>query len=326
MVSGVRGVLVSAIFVVAGLAACGGSGHAPAVVRVGDVAIGRSTVDHWTGIVERGGVPGDELAQESGTAHKRALDFLISAQWLIGEAMLEGAPVSDRAVGRALIERREVGGPREFEQELHATGASLADAKFDVRAELAAAAIRRGLMRRAADIGDTQIVSFYMHHLQPFRHREVRRVELIENLPSRRAAQALAGRIGTSPAFSKRAFHEEVAESTEQSSGTAKTALAKAIFAARPNVVSQPIPLNRAWAVFVVRKIFPATVKPLTEVRSEVVEKLIALRMAQFTAAFTQEYEKRWRAKTSCRPGFVVQRCAQSGGELTAGAEPFRHD
>lgn len=320
--AGLRAALLAAIVAAAGLAACGGQGRGPAVARVGGVEIGRSAVEHWTRVIQRGGAPGG-VTQAKGTARERALDFLISSRWLIGEATREGTPVSDRAVEKGLVARREEGGPVEFEQELHATGMSLADAKLEVRAELSAAAIHQNLKRRAADVSVAQIASFYEHNRQPFRHHEVRTVELIENLPSARAASALVRRIGTGSAFSRRAYHEAIAENTDQSLGTVKTAVARAIFSARPNVVSRPMPLNHAWTVFIVRKIEPAKYKPLSQVRGEVIEQLTAARMQRIVASFTAAYEKRWKAETSCQPGYVVQRCAQYGGKLTARAEPF---
>jgi parvulin-like peptidyl-prolyl cis-trans isomerase-like protein len=320
--TGLRGALGAAIVAVAGLAACGGSGHGPAVVHIGNVTIDRSTARHWTRIVQRGGAPGDS-AEANGTPRERALDFLISARWLIGEAKREGAPISAGAVDRGLVERREQGGPVEFEQELHAAGMSIADAKLEVRAGLAAAAIRRNLKLRAAAISNAEVVSFYQHNPQPFRHHEVRTVELIENLPSARAAEALVRRIGIGRAFSRRAYHEAIAENTDKSRGTAKTPIGRAIFAARPNVVSRPMPLNHAWTVFIVRRIEPATIKPLSQVRGEVLVKLTALRLQRIAASFTTAYETRWKAETSCRPGYVVWRCKQYRGKPTAQGEPF---
>jgi foldase protein PrsA len=320
----VRGVLITTIAAVAGMTGCGGDRTDPAVVHVARAVIGKASVDHWTRTIERGATPGRSLAQGRGTPRQRAVEFLISSQWLIGEAAKQGAPVSGGDVDRALNERREVDGDLEFEQELNATGRSIADARLEVRAELAAAAIRRGLAQQAADVSEKQITAFYSHNLQPFRHHEGRVVELIENLPSPSAAEALVRRIGTGKAFSKRAYHEEVAENTDHSLGTpTKAAVMRAIFAARPNVVSRPMPLSHAWAVFIVRKIEPATVRPLAEVRAEVVEKLTALRRRRITAAFAKGYEQRWRARTSCRPGYVVQRCAQYNGPLSAEAEQF---
>lgn len=320
-----RSVIVALVIVgLASLASCGGNARDPAVARVGGAAIARTSVDHWTQIVERGGTPGGPLAPAPGTARQRALSFLISSEWLVREAAIEGVPVSDRAVEHALIERREANGRAEFEQELHSAGLSVADVKLELRAELAAEAIRRSLARRAADVSDSQVANFYAHHLQPFRHHELRKVELIENLPSRSAAEALVRRIGVGKAFSKRAYHEELAENTDRSTGTpTKAAIVKAIFAARANMVSRPMPLNHAWAVFIVREIVPAHVKPLAEVRGEVIEKLTELRKQRIMGAFAKEYEERWRARTSCRRGYVVQGCAQYRGPWTAKVEPF---
>lgn len=312
---------IGAALAVTGFSACGGDAQSSAVVRVGDVAITRSDVAHWTNVIERGGVAGS-LPGEPGTPRRQALTFLISSRWLNGEAAFLGSPVSPQAIAHALVEHREADGT-EFEEQLHAAGKTIADAKLELGAELAAAAIRRYLATRAAAITETEIVAFYRHDQHPFQHHEGREIDLIEHLRSPGAAEALIRRIGTGRAFAKIAFHDRMAENTDKASGAASNSpLTKAIFAAPQGVVSRPIRFHGEWAVFIVRKIIPATVKPLSEVRGEVIEKLTAQREHQLTKALAAEYRARWRAKTSCNRGYVVPWCAQYAGSVVPEQTP----
>ncbi len=315
-----RGGALLALLAAVGLSACGGGGAGPAVVTVGREPIYASTVEHWTRVVERGEEPGSPLERVRGTPRQRALGFLIFVDWLNGEAAARGMPVSDDAAGRVLAIREGEDGRAEFQQKLRAGGRGTADARLEVRAELADAAIHRYVAQRAAEVGQGEVRSLYLHNLPSFRRGEVRDVELIENLPSRSAAEALVKRIGTARAFSRRAYHEQVAKSSDHALRIpGKAALIAAIFAARRGVVSAPMPLNHAWTVFIVRRIAPPTLEPLAAARGEIVARLAALRLRRLTATLEREFTARWTAKTSCRRGSVVPGCAQYAGRHESG-------
>jgi hypothetical protein len=152
----------------------------------------------------------------------------------------------------------------------------------------------------------------------------MRDVDLIEVLPSRAAAAALVRRIGGGPRFARRAFHEEIARAFGAGSTShEKLAVIRAIFAARPGTVSRPMRLDGHWTVFVVRKIRPARLKPLAEVRGEILKRLIARRRDRITAQFNRQFKARWSARTSCRTGYVVQGCAQYSGPIAPEENQF---
>lgn len=320
----VRATGVVAALLVVGLAACGADTQGPVVVRVGVAAIGKTTVDHWTRVIQRGGTFEELRGEQHGMPRQRALALLISSDWLMGEAERQGLRASDHAVEQALVERRDANGGSEFEEGLRATGQSVADVKREIGAELAAKAISRGLARRAAEITQPEIVDFYRRNRHLFLVPEERDAELIENLPSPSAATALVNRIGTGPRFSKMALHEALQRNAGGASSTPDIeGVTGAIFTAPRGVVSRPMRLNHAWTVFVVRKIVPATLKPLAKVRSEVVQRLTARRRRQLAAEFNKQYKARWTARTSCRLGYVVQKCAQYAGPLVAEEDLF---
>jgi foldase protein PrsA len=304
--------------------AAGCGAQSPTAVRVGREMIDEATVAHWAEVIERGGAPGDFHGEAHGTPRQRSLAFLISSRWLGGEAASLGSPISDGEVNRALDERELDEGRSEFEESLAGSGESTADAKLEIKTKLAAAAIRRRLAQQAAQLTQAEIESYYERNSLLFRHHEARNVDLIENLASPVAARALVRRIGTGAAFSKLASHEALAHNIAPNyEAPTKEAILRAIFAARAGVVSPPVRTRHGWAVFIVRKISPASIKPLDTVRAQVVELLTAKRERELTEVFKREYEARWRARTSCSRGYVVRGCAQYAGPVAVEEAPF---
>jgi hypothetical protein len=317
-------VLLAALACASLAVGCGGAGSGPTVARVGGAAIDRDSVEHWTSVLERGGTPSVLGGEAPGTPTQKALAFLVSAAWLQGEARREGLDISDRAVERSLAQRREVSGNAEFEQGLEASGQTTADTELEARAELAAAAIREALARRAAAVSEATVVGYYRRNAAQFHHHEARDIEIVRGLPSAAAASALVERVGTGAGFTRIATPEGLAQNTVAPTGPpTKDPLLRAIFAARAGVVSAPVRSNGKWAVFIVRKIEPPTLKPLSEVRPEILERLVAQRRAAMTTRFDREYVQRWSARTECTQGYVIPGCAHYAGGAETAADPF---
>jgi PPIC-type PPIASE domain len=309
--------------VLVGLAGCAGNARSPVVVRVGAVPISRATVDHWARVIVRGGLITGPYADTKGTAKQRALAFLISSQWLRGEAAAQKVTPTDKAVNQALTDRREANGAGEFEQTMHASGQTLADVKLEIETELAAVQIRRKLISQTPPVTEREVLTYYRNDQRLYRKPEARVVDLIENLPSRAAATALVKRIGTGADFAKKALHEELVRYTSKAPFADIESVTHAIFTAHLGVVSAPMSLNGRWTVFVVRKITPASPEPLANVRPKIIARLASHHRNHILAAFTHAYRTRWTAKTNCRPGYIIQACARYEGPLQAQPDPL---
>jgi hypothetical protein len=245
---------------------------------------------------------------------------LIAFEWLRHEAAREGLPISRQAVEEAVAERTQGQAGDEFRQRLAATGQDLPGFKLELEAEMALEAIRARLARRIAQFTEADVRAFYRSNPTLFgRVPESRVVDIVEHLPSSAAARALVRRVGVGPRFTRLAYHKEIVLSPGVLNGPAtKKALDYAIFAARPGVVSQPMRFGDAWAVFVVRKVFPARApKPLAKVHAKAVAALLAYRKRTMTDAFEAAYRKRWRVRTSCSSDDSVSGCRDYHGRPT---------
>jgi PPIC-type PPIASE domain len=303
------------------ISACGGTSDGTVVVRVGDVAITKATVDHWTHVIERKGAFTGFRGEPRGDARHRALALLISSQWLIGEAARQGVALPEDAIEEA-IEDHENESPG-FRKRLRATGETIADYKLEARAELAGETLRERLAEQASQITRQQAIDYFRANRASFDLPEVRVVDLVENLPSSAAASALVREIGTGRRFAKLAYREHVSRIPSFTQTPEKAAVVNAIFAARPGVASAPMQLNHHWTVFVVRSSLPAQPQSFAAVRGELLMRLNAKRQHELAKRFDREYVARWRAKTVCASGYVGPGCPQDHALLGGYEDPF---
>jgi hypothetical protein len=250
----------------------------------------------------------------SSTPRQKALEFLISADWAIGAAAEHGVAVPEGAVARGLQAKIDAvpQGRSQFEEEIAATGQTLSDVGFEVKAALAMKALRAFVSRHVAPVTQTQIARYYSHHLQSFRIPDKRLTDLIEEIRHYPHAVALGRRLGPGERFAKKAMRELVPRETAFEYAHAWNGkMVRAIFATPPGRVGGPVSFHEKWVIFVVRKLVPGHIKPLGEVRAEIAKRLSEERRGQALARFFGAYRREWKAKTSCSAGFLVRGCSE---------------
>jgi hypothetical protein len=288
---------------IVGVSACGDAPQA--VVRVGPVAIAKPTVEHWMSVMAR------ERASPRPQLRERALAFLISSQWILGEAAAEHMEVSDREVKRRLQQKQGESfrnGAMGFGEYLKDTGQTAADVRFRIEVELASAKIRRSLTSDEPKLSEAQIVAYYRRHARRYRTPE-RRYFDIDNLPSKAAAIKAKREIESSSG--KSFARMTLRESLQRPAGAGGREVEKAVFAAKPDVLTGPVRVFNDYSLFEVRRIVPSKQVPLAQVRSSIERQLASARQQRTLAAFVRAWRSRWTLRTDCRPAFVVAKCRQ---------------
>lgn len=299
--------LCVAALLAGGLIACGGGGHDRVIVRVGPSKITEATFTHWMSVMAPEHIVPDaprykkciarieaqapqsiasaleeECRQQYQTLRQRVLGFLISAQWLIGEAA---------------------------ERDLKVPAA-----KLGAQAELASARIRQALKSAEPPITEAQSVAYYRRNLERFGRSERRYIDIVERLPNEAAARRALGNVVRRGNLSKIAIHEVFDKSSIAEAVPAKKAILKAIFAAKPLSLIGPLPLNELWCFFQVTRVIPGVVKPLVQVHETVERQLAGEQQRRTLTRFIGAWRKKWIARTNCSPGYVVQKCRQYRG------------
>jgi hypothetical protein len=326
------GLLVTgAVLLAAGLAGCGTASGTPSsssnqvAVRVGAVTILRSEVEHWAAAIGRSKSVATSLGTMSGTPRDKALEFLISSSWTIGEAEAQRLRISNGDIERGLQEKINAApnGRSEFREELASTGQTLADVKLEVESTLAVARLREAVAKRVPPLTRGEVTGYYARHRGSFYLPDRRVVDLIEQIPGYGHAVFLGKQLGPGARFARRAIRELVrreppAEAADRMNGQ----LVRMIFATTPGRVSAPAMFNGRWVIAVVRNLIPAGIQLLSAVRGELSKQLAAQRTQQALKRFSAAFVRRWTARTSCSPGFVVQKCTQYRGGV-AQASPL---
>ena len=307
-----------ALAALAGLAACGGGAPDSVVVRVGRVAITSATVQRWMSAMAGGRTPSDPSQRRALRA--QALGFLISSQWLLGEAAADGLRPSAPEVQRRFAQKRRAsfpGGEQELRAFLRATGQSVSDIVFEAKAELASAKLRQALASREPPITHAQIASYYGRHRGRFEIPERRTVE-ITNRHSQAAALAVKREVAAGRRFASFASRMSfpLSPASYSLSLGRDAALARAIHFARPNVLTGPVLVNRDVDHYLVevKEITPASERPLEQVQGAIARQLAAERRRRTLGPFIAAWRGRWIARTSCSHGYVVQKCREYSG------------
>lgn len=301
---------------VAGVGAGCGSNMNERVAAVGKGPITGRAVNHWAAALESASVETTDPPPTGRSWTQRAVDLLISSRWLMGEASRLRVAPTRAAIRRRLHERIEEvpGGRPAFVESLRGSQRTVADVELEVGMELAVAALRRIALDSQQPVSLEAIEAYYRAHEARYRTPERRYIDIVEKLRSPSAARAVATRFGSGSRLARIAYHEVFERPASFAPGTEKGRLLKAVFEAQPGVLSVPMRLNHAWAVFVVRRIVPAGVRPLRSVRHSIRERLRALAREEALARFAASLRQRWRPSTSCQPRFVVPKCAQYKG------------
>jgi hypothetical protein len=295
------------------------------VVNIGRTQIDRSTVRHWARALELDGPVLPAQDPEGRGRIRQALDFLISSNWLIGEAAREGAMIGKDAVDRGVAQLRESipGGAQAFAASLEGERRTLRDVEFEIRVKLATAAIRGVLAKNYGHVSEMTIRRNYKVHKARYRIPEYRQIDIVEHLPSAAAARRLAARLGTGSAFAAQAYDETRRRPRTFDLSTEKGRLERAIFRAGAGVLVGPLKLADAWVLFVVRRVQAPTVRPLASVRETIAQELSGRTRAREAKVFFDRYRRRWRAITRCRPGYVTSLCSEYRGAPLPESNPF---
>jgi parvulin-like peptidyl-prolyl cis-trans isomerase-like protein len=328
-----RGSIWTAIAVgmlaIGALAGCAGLGSDPRAVQVGRQSISKDDVAHWASVIARGAlVTGESNPEES--ARRQALALLIKSRWLTGEASRSGLRLSKQRLAQLVeqLKRTVASGSGEFQATLAESGETAADVNAEATARWAASVLAQRLAqtveRRArAEVTPAVVADFYRTHISEFHLAERRYYDLQEGIPTRARAAALAKRLGNGKRFGVGAQKESPFRPANFRNLPGQAEAYRAVFSARVGVLTGPIRLQRGWCLFVIRRIVPPRVQPLSEVSHSIEEKLLAGPRRRIRAQLVEEYRRRWIAQTDCRPGYVVQKCKQYRGPRKPEGEPF---
>jgi foldase protein PrsA len=308
--------LLVATALVADFSGCGGGDVSDRiVVRVGNAQITSAAVSHWMSVVAGGRLLATLATGRYRELKQRSLQFLISSEWLIGEAASRGLVISAREVHRRLAEQAASfpGGEVERSAFDKATGESTADLDLQARVELASSKLTSAMAAAGArPVTHREVVDYYNRERQRFVTPELREVR-ITNRKTKAGVERLMRAVESGSDFAARSERLRISL-LDGAPARRRTPLERAIRAARRGVLTGPVHQRVDYFVFKLTRIVPASSRALSEVVRSIERHLREVKRRRALAESVSLWRAKWRARTDCRPGYIVQKCKQYNG------------
>jgi foldase protein PrsA len=359
--------LGAVLFALVGIAACGGI-PGDAVVQVGGTPITKTAFEHWmkvasassaSGTTEKPVVPEppnysaciahlaatapkpakgqsapttaqlkSECEQQYKSLQSEVLGFLISSQWVIGEASSLGVKLSDAEVKKEFAKIKSAQFPKaaEFEKFLASSGQSVSDLLLRVKLNLLSQKIQKQIIKKKSTVTQAQITKYYEENKSKYGTPEKRNVKIVLT-KTEAAAQSAKKEIESGKSFASVASKVSIDPTSKANGGLLKEvvkgeeekALDTAIFSAAKNTLGGPVKTPFGYYVYEVVSVTPGTQEALSKVQSTIKQQLIATGEQSALSKFVKEFKKTWMNKTECRAGYTVADCKGYKAPKTSG-------
>jgi foldase protein PrsA len=346
------------LFALVGLSACGGL-PGNAVVSVDGNSITKDTFNHWMSVAAsssaaapgskatvpvppkyaacvtaakaaakpaKGQAPPTEAAlktqcaQQYKTLQQEVLGFLISSNWVIGEAKSLGVKLSDAEVKKQFgkIKSQQFPKAAEFEKFLKTSGQSVSDLLLRVKLNLLSQKIQQKIVKQKSKVTQAQIAKYYKENPTRFGVAEKRNLLIIltkteaqakkakQEVESGKSFESVAKRVSIDPTSKANGGKlPGVVKGQEEKS------LDAAVFSAKKNVLTGPVKTPFGYYIFEVQAISAGSQQSLKQAEASIKSQLTATQQQSALSKFVKEFKKKWTSKTDCRSGYVVTDCKQ---------------
>ena len=358
--------LGAVLFAAVAIAACGGI-PGNAVVSVNGTAITKDTFNHWMSVASASSSAGStekpivpeppnysaciahlaatspkpakgqkkpttaelksECEQQYKSLQSEVLGFLISSQWVLGEAQSLNVKLSDQQVKKEFTKIKTAQFPKasEFEKFLKSSGQTVSDLLLRVKLNLLSQKIQKQVVKEKSKVTDAQITKYYNENKSKYGTPEKRNVRIVLT-KTEAAAKKAKQEIESGHDFAAVAKKDSIDPTSKANGGLLKEvvkgeeekALDEAIFKASKGVLGGPVKTPFGYYVYQVESLTPGTQEPLSKVKSAIKAQLISTNEQSALSKFVKNFKKKWQSKTECRSGYVVADCKSYKAPKTA--------
>lgn len=351
--------LGAVLFALVGLSACGGGIPGDAVVSVDGKSITKDTFAHWmsvaaasssTSTAAKPAVPvppkytaciaaalnvakvtkakatpnqtqlKSQCEQQYKSLQQEVLGFLISSNWVLGEAGSLGVKISDKEVKKQFekIKSQQFPKAAEFQKFLTTSGQTVSDLLLRVKLNLLSSKIQQKIVKQKSKVTQAQIAKYYKQNPKRFGVAEKRNLLIILTKTEDQAKKAKA-EVESGKSFESVAKKVSI-DPTSKSNGGKLPGVVKgqeektldaAVFSAKKGVLTGPVKTPFGYYIFEVQAITPGSQQTLKQAEASIKSQLTASQQQTALSKFVKEFKKKWMSKTDCRAGFVVADCKQ---------------
>jgi foldase protein PrsA len=259
-----------------------------------------------------------QCEQEYEGLKQQVLQFLISSEWIQGEAAEQKVTVSDAEVEKQFATTKKQSFPKEadFDKFLKTSGMTLDDIKFRVRLDALSNALRKKITEGKDKVSDTQISDYYDKNKTRFAQPERRDLRIVLTKTEAKANEAKAALDGGQDF--KAVAKEFSIDQASKNQGGVLLAVAKgqqekafdeAIFAAPKGQLQGPVKTQFGYYVFEVTKVTKASQQSLEDATPTIKQLLASQNQQTALDKFVKDFRAEWKEKTNCQKEFVTQDC-----------------
>jgi foldase protein PrsA len=261
-----------------------------------------------------------ECEQQYKSLQQEVLGFLISSQWVIGEASHLGVNVSDAEVKKEFekIKNQQFPKAAEFEKFLATSGQTVSDLLLRVKLNMLSSKIQKKIASGKGTPSKAEIEKYYKENQSRFGTPEKRNVSIILTKTEAQANEAKK-EIESGKSFASVAKSKSIDPTSKAAGGELKgvvkgqeeAALNTAIFSAPLNKLSGPVKTPFGYYIYEVKSSTPGTQQTLKQSEASIKQQLTATTQQAALSKFVKEFKKTWMGKTECRSGYVVADCKE---------------
>jgi len=260
-----------------------------------------------------------QCEQQYTALKQQVLGFLISANWVLGEAESQGVKVSDAEVDKQFnqIKRQQFPQEAQFQKFLTSSGQTVSDLLLRVKLDMLSQKIQQKITKNAGKKPTQQEVkSYFEQHKSQYGQPERRNIAIILT-KTQAQAEAAKKEIQSGKSFSSVAKQVSIDPVSKSSGGSLpgvvkgqeEKALDEAIFKAQLNVLGGPIKTPFGYYLYEVKKTLPASQQSLSSVQSSISQQLMAQSQQKALSEFIKKFRKKWEEQTECRAEYSVKDC-----------------
>ncbi len=262
-----------------------------------------------------------QCQQQYTALQTQVLGFLISSNWVIGEAASLGVKITDKEVEKqfATIKKQQFPKAGEFQKFLSNSGQTVSDLLLRVKLNMLSQKIQQKVSKsKSKPVTQAQITKYYNENKTRFGQPEKRDIELILTKTEAQANKAKQ-EISSGTAFATIAKKSSIDPSSKTNGGLLpgvvkgqeEKSLDTAIFSAKQGALTGPIKTPFGFYTFRVKATHAAAQQTLAQAQASIKQQLTAQQQQTALSTFVKGFQKKWTAKTDCRSGYVVQDCKQ---------------
>jgi foldase protein PrsA len=259
-----------------------------------------------------------QCEQQYKSLQQEVLGFLISADWVVGEAEHLGVKISDKEVQKEFekIKTQQFPKPAEFQKFLASSGQTVSDLLLRVKLNLLSAKIQSKISKTKGTVTKAQVEKYYNEHKSAYGTPEKRTIEIILTKDEATANKAKK-EIEAGKSFASVAKAVSIDPTSKAKGGVIvgvtkgeeEQALDSAIFSAKVNTLGGPVKTPFGYYIYEVKSITPGNQQTLAQSEAAIKQQLSTTGQQAALTKFVKEFKTKWTGKTECRSGYAVMDC-----------------